>query len=220
MMRISKNLVAFFVGFSSSVWAAPQIETFSVDNAKSEIHWTGGKRFVDSKHNGTVQVKSGTVTFEGTAPKTARIVIDMESIKNLDQKDPTWNEKLVGHLRSADFFDVEKFKEAKIDILSFTADAKGYKASANLTIRGITKPATFSVTDVVNKDGVASAKGVLVFDRRQFNVVYSTNDDFLKKLNGLTKDKIIADEIEIAFDIHAMKEQPAATKAPAAGAKK
>lgn len=43
-------------------------------------------------------------------------VVDMRTITNIDFKDPGYNQKLVGHLKSDDFFGVEKFPTATFKV--------------------------------------------------------------------------------------------------------
>ncbi len=50
-----------------------------------------------------------------------------------------------GHLKSADFFDAEKFPTMSFKSTSFTKDGDDYKVVGNLTIKDTTKPVTLKV---------------------------------------------------------------------------
>lgn len=172
-------------------------KTVEIDPAKSKVGWTGKK--VAGQHNGTVSVKSGQVDLEGDTLKGGEVLIDMSSIKNEDLKDPEFNAKLTGHLKSDDFFGVEqhptsKFKISSIKALKGKKDAT-HEISGDLTIKGVTHPVSFPAKIEV-KDGTASAKGKLKIDRTKYNVKYGSGK-FFENLG----DKMINDEFELDLDL-------------------
>jgi polyisoprenoid-binding protein YceI len=64
--------------------------------------------------------------------------LDVNSIDtNQDQRD--------GHLKSADFFDAEKYPKISFKSTSFTKDGDDYKLVGDLTIKDVTKPVTLTV---------------------------------------------------------------------------
>jgi polyisoprenoid-binding protein YceI len=161
-------------------------ETYQIDTSKSTLEWHGSK-IVGSKHNGNVKIKSGVVEFSATGPQSAEVVIDMTTITDNDLEGE-WNKKLVTHLSSDDFFNVEKFPTAKIVAKSFKAVGDGkFEVTGELTIRDVTKPITF----------VSMAKGHSItadikFDRTTWNVRYGSGK-FFKNLG----DKMISDEVQV-----------------------
>ena len=98
----------------------------------------------------------------------------MTSITNTDLKDKGYNKKLVGHLKSDDFFGVEKFPTATFNITKATKFSNG-KASVtgNLTIKGNTESITF---DFVKNRNQYTTK--LEIDRSKFNVRYGSTSFF------------------------------------------
>lgn len=78
---------------------------YQVDVAGSKIEWTGAK--VSGKHNGTINLSEGTVYLKDNQLSGGSFVVDMNSIVDLDITDPEYNGKLVGHLKSDDFFAVD-----------------------------------------------------------------------------------------------------------------
>ena len=82
---------------------------------ESTIQWQGHK--VTGSHNGTVALKSGSLEFDGDAPTGGNFVIDMTTI-DCDDLSGNWKDKLVGHLKSDDFFGVETHPEAILAITS------------------------------------------------------------------------------------------------------
>src|SRR5688572_741338 len=92
-------------------------EVYKVDASKSTLAWTAKK--VTGQHNGAVQISSGTLTSQGDALKGGTFVVDMNSITCKDLEGE-WNGKLVGHLKSDDFFSVEKNPTSKFEITKIT----------------------------------------------------------------------------------------------------
>lgn len=169
----------------------------TIDSAKSEITWVGKK--VTGQHTGTIQIKSGTVTFEGDVLTKANVVVDMNSINDKDLTNPEYKAKLESHLKSEDFFDVAKNPEATFELTRATpGKTKGsYQFAGNLTVRGITNPITLDGT--VKKAGDHyELTSKFKFDRSKFNVKYNSGKFFdVAKLG----DKLVYDDIELALNV-------------------
>ena len=142
-------------------------EAYTVDISKSSVKWTGYHLAKAYEHKGNVTVKSGNLEVGDGAITGGTIVIDMASISNSDLKGKE-KKKLIKHLKSDDFFGVEKYPEAKLVI----AKVEGNKASGNITIRGITEEISFDVTDVKVTDQMISASASLKIDRTKHKVMY------------------------------------------------
>jgi polyisoprenoid-binding protein YceI len=118
-------------------------QPYKVQPQLSTIGWVGKK--VGGQHNGNIQFKSGQVLVKGSQITGGTFVVDMTSIKNVDLTDADYNAKLIGHLKSDDFFAVEKNPTATFVITSIKplkGDANGNNATitGNLTIKGKTNP--------------------------------------------------------------------------------
>ncbi|MDD5169905.1 MAG: YceI family protein, partial [Syntrophales bacterium] len=86
----------------------------------------------------------GTILFDPAEPEATRVEVEIDATSIY-----TGVERRDSHLRSADFFDVEKFPT--IYFKSTTAEVVGMnflKVAGNLTIHGITRPVLFDVTYV------------------------------------------------------------------------
>jgi polyisoprenoid-binding protein YceI len=197
-----KKLTGIVLGvlvIASSVFAANtkrEKTAFEIDVKASKVLWTAKK--VTGEHTGFVLVDNGRVWVENNAVVSASLAIDMNSIANTDLKDEEWNKKLVGHLKSDDFFSVEKYPSAKFEITLMKPVSSGdYTVKGNLTIKGITNEISFPAK-VSFTNGVVKAFGTAKVDRTKWNIKYGSGKFF----EGLG-DKMIYDEFEITFDITA-----------------
>lgn len=165
-------------------------EIYKVDLNNSKMKWEGRK--VTGAHHGTINLKSGSLEMVDGKLKGGEFTIDMNSIVNLDLEDETWNKKLVNHLKSDDFFSVEKFPVARLRI----TDVKNYKDSetdanyliiGDLTIKGITHSIEFPA-NVKSEQGNVSASAKIEVDRSKYDVRFRSGSFF----EGLG-DKLIYD---------------------------
>src|SRR6056297_3922070 len=81
----------------------------------SEVHWRGVKP--TGEHVGTVSISDGQVKVAGGEVTSGSITIDLNSIVNEDLQGDM-NARLVGHLKSEDFFYTEEYPTAEFDIVS------------------------------------------------------------------------------------------------------
>jgi polyisoprenoid-binding protein YceI len=174
--------------------------TYKVDASKSELKWNGKK--VTGEHYGTINLKEGSFTLDGTRLTGGSFVADMNSIVVQDLTDKEFNGKLVGHLKSEDFFATEKFPTATFVVTKATPKSNGtYDVTGNLTLKGITKPVTFPVTVTPTKEG-ASVKGTMVVDRAQYDMKFRSKSFFDAATLG---DKMVYDDFTIEVNLVAKK---------------
>ncbi|PIE89668.1 MAG: lipid-binding protein [Acidobacteria bacterium] len=154
-----------------------------IDVDKSQFKWKASKKVGDT-HSGLIFLKSSKITLKDGAIKSGEFVMNMETftVEDLSGK---WATKFLNHMKSADFFNVEKFPESKLLI----TDISDGVASGQLTIMGKTEPIEFKV----NRDG-NTYKGVMTFDRTKFGMVYGS-DSFFKNLG----DRVIENKVELTF---------------------
>ncbi len=191
------------VKVNTSIPSAPKQGTYTLDTKKSFIKWTGRK--IAGSHYGLVNPKSGSFTMdENGLISSGNIVIDMTSITVTDIEDEKSNGDLVGHLKADDFFGVDKFGEATFEITGSEAieSANGaktnFKVNGNLTIKGITKPATAMLVAVKSKnvEGNVSVAGALTFDRTEYGIKYNSGK-FFDSLG----DRMINDEVTLQITL-------------------
>ena len=76
---------------------AAATKSIPLDTKASQVKWVGTK-ITKSSHNGTVDLKEGSVTFSGKSLTGGAFKIDMTSIKNLDLTDEKMNQKIVDYM--------------------------------------------------------------------------------------------------------------------------
>ncbi|MBC7777451.1 MAG: YceI family protein [Phycisphaerae bacterium] len=180
------------------VMAAKVPSTYKVDTNASVVAWTGYK--VTGQHTGTVKIKNGTLTTDGGMLTGGSFEIDMNSIACTDLEGE-YAGKLVGHLKSDDFFGVNTYPTATFVITkAIPQDTKGnYKILGNLTLKGTTKEAKF-LAKFSEASGMVNASGKIIVDRSDFNVKYGSGSFF----DGLG-DKTIYDEFDLQVSLVAKK---------------
>ncbi len=158
-----------------------------VDISKSVVTWKGYK--IMKSHEGTLNFKSGSLEFSGKVLSGGELIVDMASLTNTDMAAGSGKEKLEGHLKSEDFFGVDKYPTATIKFTKVTPKGKtgDYEITANVTIKETTKEIKFNATA---KDGIA--KATLKLDRSDYNVRFGSGK-FFENLG----DKAIYDEFDL-----------------------
>lgn len=190
------SLALLVVVIASSAFIAPvfKADTYKVDASKSSITWVGKK--LTGSHNGTIDLQSGSLSFNGKKLAGGNFVIDMTTIKDADK-----SANLEKHLKADDFFGTDKFASSTFTIKKVAGNGNTVNVTGDLTIKGITNSITFPATLVWNADGsvTASADKVSV-DRTKFGIKYKSKSIFPD-----VGDKMINDEFELAIKLVAKK---------------
>lgn len=189
-------------------------EAWNVKTNDSKIEWIGTK--VTGYHTGVVPIKDGELYVKDGGVTGGKFVMDVANltISGPKEVDEASNTKLLGHLKSGDFFDVEKHPEASFELTGVkpfegsvkdTADPRQdeineYKVgnpthtiSGNMTIKGVTKNIEFPARITVNGNN-AEAVAKFNIDRKEWGIVYPGKPDDL-----------IRDEVHLGIRIVAEK---------------
>lgn len=151
---------------------------YPIDTKSSMLEWIG--RNLNKRHHGRIAIQAGELVVTGGKLSTGNIVLDMTTISNLDLQDSYWHDMLIRHLKSDDFFEVERFP-----IASFTLNRWEVQADASpeapegvvtgdMTIKGVTRPVSFPATVVPQQDGSIQAHAVFDIDRTLWDVCYGS----------------------------------------------
>ena len=160
---------------------------------QSKLAWLGEK--VTGQHTGTINLKSGWINWKDNKIVSGEFDIDMASLKDSES-----NERLEGHLKSDDFFGVEKFPVAKLIITGSTPFDKGTgTVSGTLTIKGVANPIGFKAALQKKDDGLWFFANIVV-DRTKYNIKYGSGS-FFDNLG----DKTIFDEFKLKVNLFVKK---------------
>lgn len=184
----------FTLSFFASAQVRAAVKAFTAVPAQSELSWKGTK--VTGFHVGTLKLKSGKFAVEEGQLKSGEFDIDMTSLANTDIKDEGDKAKLVGHLKSDDFFSVEKFPVATLKVTQAEplkdGGANTHTLSGELTIKGATHPISFPAKVEVKTDAV-EAKATVTVDRTLYNVRYGSGKFFQNLGNKMIHDTFTVD---------------------------
>lgn len=180
----------FALAFAININAA----TLKLNTQKSVIKWEGKK--VVGRHFGTVKAKDGSVDVNGTTLANGTVNVNMTTIVVDDLEDKATNAKLTGHLKSDDFFSVEKFNTSTFKLKSVKEANGKYTVTGDLTIKGTTLPITFPA-DLKISDKAVSVKGEVKIDRTKYDIKYGSGS-FFDNLG----DKAIDNEFTLTLDLN------------------
>ncbi|MBB3221493.1 YceI family protein [Pseudoduganella umbonata] len=187
-----KKLIALVLaaGFSTAALAAP--ETYVIDDSHTFARFSYTHLGFSTQESRFDKTK-GKITIDRAARTgSTEIIIDTKSVN-------TGNETFNGHIKGADFFDVEKFPAItfKSTKFNFSGDTVA-SVDGNLTIKGITKPVNLKVTSFkcqphpMAKKDACGANATATIKRSEFNAgKYAPN---------------VSDEITLTIAVEAIKE--------------
>jgi polyisoprenoid-binding protein YceI len=172
--NVPKATVSSDTNAEASPGAAAANPVFAVSPTDSKIEFIGSK--VTGSHKGgftnftgELRVADGKLAGAGN-----KIVIDMNS---------TWsdNSRLTGHLKSPDFFNVEKFPSAEFVTTAVEKKSTNYMVSGNLTLHGVTKQISFPA-DIQVSDQSVDLNAQFVLNRFDFEIKYPGKaNDLIRK---------------------------------------
>lgn len=185
-MKNTLLLLTLISGLSITTNAQEKLKAVS---EKSKLLWLGEK--VVGQHTGTINLQSGWLNWKDNRIVSGEFLIDMASIKDDDG-----SERLVGHLKSDDFFGVEKNPVSKLVITESTAFDKGAGiVKGTLTIKGVTNPIEFRASSKVTEEGTWFYSNIII-DRSKYNIRYGSGS-FFDNLG----DKTIYDEFKLKINL-------------------
>ena len=181
-------LVAFVALFTFS-FTTIEKDKKEIKTENSQVVWKGYK--VTGSHEGTIDIQSGSLDFDGDKLIGGNITIDMTTLISTDLEGE-YKGKLEGHLKSDDFFGVEAHNTSTLEFTDVKASGKNsYDVTGKLTIKGKINLVKFTISIYGNK-----ATANLKVDRTEYDVKYGSASFF----DGL-KDKAIYDEFDLVADL-------------------
>jgi polyisoprenoid-binding protein YceI len=191
---MTKTIVSTFVLAAGLLPAA----NYSIDPAHSAAQFKV-RHLMVSNVRGDFSHLAGKLEFDAKNPEKSRVEATID-VGTVTTREPDRDK----HLKSADFFDAEKYPQMIFKSKKFIADgANTYKVIGDLTIRGVTKEVTFKIDNVTPE-----TKGMMgetrigaqvsgTVNRKDFGVSWN------KALDG--GGVVVGDDVEIMLDIEAVK---------------
>ncbi|WP_296384728.1 YceI family protein [Winogradskyella sp.] len=184
--NITTLVIVAFMTFSFTTVEGDKKE-IKLENSK--VVWKGYK--VTGSHEGIISITSGHLNFDKNLLTGGSFEIDMSTITVTDLEGE-YKGKFEGHLKSDDFFGVEKFPTASLDFTKVkSTGTNSYNVTGDITIKGKTETISFDLSVYGNK-----ANASLKIDRTKFDVRYGSTSFF----DGL-KDKAIYNEFDLVVDL-------------------
>jgi len=165
---------------TASPAAAAQGTKYLITPQNSKIEFVGSK--VTGSHNGSFKQFTGTIELAKEGVEKSRVTIDIVTDSIF-----TDNERLTGHLKTADFFDVPKHPKANFTstkIEPATTAGATHTVTGNLDLHGVKKSISFPATIQVAPDA-ASVNAEFAINRKDFGINYTG------KANDLIRDEVV-----------------------------
>ena len=183
--------------------AAAHAQEWQIDSAHSAAQFSVRHLMVSTVrgHFGKI---SGTVRYDPANPSAASIQSEVD-VSTID----TRVAKRDAHLKSPDFFDVEKYPT-----MSFTstkvepAGSGALKVTGDMTMRGVTKPVVFNVegltAPIKDRNGLRmGAAATTKISRQDFGMTWNRAIE----AGGVT----VGDEVTITIDVELIQRPPQAS---------
>jgi polyisoprenoid-binding protein YceI len=186
-MKNLKTIAVALIAFVS-VASFAQVSK-KVDVAKSTVNWVGKK--VTGEHSGNIMLKEGALIFKGKKVVGGNFTVDMTTINttDLEGKGKT---NLDTHLKSDDFFGIEKYPTASLVFKSIGKKGNGvYSVTGDLTIKGKTESIKFELNVAEN-----TATAALKVNRTKYDIKYGSGS-FFSDLG----DRAISDDFDLTVKL-------------------
>jgi polyisoprenoid-binding protein YceI len=171
---------------------------YDLDQEASKMKWQGAY-VIGGGHEGTVKVRPGFIMIEtGNKITKGEFIFDMTTIKTEEEHNEGTD--LDDHLRSADFFHVEKFPLGYFNFVSANpspsvSNLNQYNVTGILTLKSISNTIAFPAT-IYFEAGSAIVTADIIIDRTQWDIVYNSQSYFAD-----LKDGAIANDIKVHVDL-------------------
>jgi len=181
---------------------AAEIITYNTVKDGSMLKWRAAHLVGVQKRFGTTMLKSASVLLNDNVVTNATFVVDLASLTVDNFDDTEQKGKLEGHLKSPDFFNIEKHPTAKFELTNVEKTTGDYnsKITGNLTILEISKSITFNANIAVLDNSVAINSEDFSVNRQDWGLSYNTEGD-----KGVPADFLIADAVGFTINVAVTK---------------
>lgn len=181
----------FVITFIFSTFGLSQAQNLTASLEQSNIRWYG-EELTGKIHFGDLSFKDAHIEVQDGIITGGNFVVNMTSL-SVEDLSGGGKARLEGHLKSDDFFSVEKHPEATLKITQKAKVKDGVQTLfGKLTIKGIEHPVEFTMNLGENNTALAG----LTFDRSKYNVRFRSGS-FFENLG----DKLILDDIRMEVSL-------------------
>ena len=167
----------------------------------SQVEWIGRK--IIGQHNGTLQLGSGYLLVHEGKVLEGSFAVDMTTLTNLDLEDGSLKKTLENHLRSDDFFSIDKYPVSRFKIGKVTPIPAARPGEPNHIVEGV-----LQIKNIANRiefpayidvrEGQLSANAEIDVDRTRWDIRYGSGKFF----QGLG-DRLIRDHFTLKITLTA-----------------
>lgn len=175
---------------------------YRIDIEKSRLEWIG--RNLNNRHLGQLAILEGELVITASVPSTGHIIVDMHSLTNFDLQDAGYRDMLIRHLKSDDFFAVDRFPTASLILTGWESDTAIFQeapsgiATGELTIKGISRPVRFPAIAALQSDGSIKIHTAFDIDRTLWGVLYGSCKYFERLGMHLVNDTVSVELFAVA----------------------
>jgi len=179
-------------------------ETITYNTVKdgSMLKWRAAHLVGVQKRFGTTMLKSASVLLNDNVVSNATFVVDLASLTVDNFEDAKQKGQLEVHLKSPDFFNIEKHPTAKFELTNVEKMTGDYnsKITGNLTILEVSKSITFNANIAVLDNSVAINSEDFSVNRQDWGLSYHTEGDA-----GVPADYLIANKVGFTINVAVTK---------------
>ncbi len=170
---------------------------YSTVKEGSKVHWHATKLVV-GEHMGYFSLSNGSAKATDGKLTNGSFTVDISTLTNTDIEDAEKKGQLEGHLKSADFFNAEKYPTAKFEITKVEAAEGDYNTtiSGNLMLKDSTRNVTFDANVEATDEMVSIKSEKFNIDRTQWGIHYGAEGT-----PDLVKDNVISNAVGITIDV-------------------
>lgn len=166
------------------------VDDVTISASDSRVIWRGEMLGIYS-HEGTLDLTEASLMMNDGKITGGSFVANLNSMvptdDNYNPEEGSTPEKLVGHLKSPDFFDTENYPTAKFEITK----VEGTTAMGMFTVRGITNEEKVENIAIKKEGNKVMVTGDLVFDRKKYDVSWDSP----------VADRVLSSDIEVKIEL-------------------
>jgi polyisoprenoid-binding protein YceI len=171
---------------------------YQIDPSHTNANFSVKHMMISKVHGGFEKV-SGTFNYDAKNPEASKVDVEID-VNSISTREPQRD----AHLKSADFFDVEKYPTIRFNSTRFVANGDEMKITGDLTIHGVTQSVVLDIEGPTaeHKDPWGNTKiglsGTTKIKRKDFGLTWNAALE--------TGGFLVGDDISISLDVQLVKQ--------------